>query len=175
MAGWLDALLGRLRNGGDEIPLGAGLNFTSGLRAVRNLATGFADVSITPDGVLPTHAAPAASAAGGITFPLIVKPVSFASNAGADDTAVLLSAPFAFTIAGVMWKVAGNNPTETWRLHTATGGGGSTLSAAFVPTDAGTYLDLDTVTRSVSAGDNIYVRRTVGLSSGQVVIVGVRP
>jgi hypothetical protein len=48
VSGWLDALLGRIRNAGTELSLGAGLNFLAPLVASRNTSTGFVDVSL-PD------------------------------------------------------------------------------------------------------------------------------
>lgn len=48
MAGsWLDALLGKIRNAGAELPLSGGLNFASGLKATLNRATGVVDVTQT--------------------------------------------------------------------------------------------------------------------------------
>lgn len=45
MRSWFDGLLGAIQNSGADLPIGKGLNFTAGLRAVRNAVTGLIDVS----------------------------------------------------------------------------------------------------------------------------------
>lgn len=45
MGSWFDGLLGAIQNSGVDLPVPKGLNFTSGLRAVRNTVTGIIDVS----------------------------------------------------------------------------------------------------------------------------------
>lgn len=45
---WLDALLGKIRSGGVDIPLSKGINFANGLQAVLNQTTKVVDVSTVP-------------------------------------------------------------------------------------------------------------------------------
>lgn len=45
MGSWFDGLLGAIQNAGVDLPIPKGLNFSTGLRAVRNTVTGMIDVS----------------------------------------------------------------------------------------------------------------------------------
>ena len=59
-------------------------------------------------------------------------------------------------------------------LRTASGGGGSLLSASVSATATGTWRPNDSASTQVSSGGAVYMRRVGNRIGGEVVIFGVR-
>lgn len=173
MSAWLDALLGRIRNGGVDLTLGVGLNFTNGIQAQKNSTTGFTDVSLQSDVIVPSQLAPASVADFAVP---IVRRVAFVVGgaSAADDVEILALAPFDLRIVDAAFLVSTNLAGSTWQLRTSTGGGGSALSSAVSAATATAQRNADTETRTVTQGSPIYLRRSSDQTAGEVVIWAVR-
>jgi hypothetical protein len=170
----LDAFFGRIQSAAVDLALGFGLNFTSGLSAVRNPTTKFIDVGVADGSLGAAQLAPPAADMG---VPFVIGPISFALTfvGTPHDTLILSDAPFGFTILDVVVHVnAATDPAITATLRTATGGGGSVLSSTMALNATGTFRNNDTQTRTVNAGGNIYLRRSTDVDQGSVYILAVR-
>jgi hypothetical protein len=167
----LDAFFGRIRAAGVDLALGFGINFSTGLSAVRNPSTKYVDVTAS---IAATNVAPAAA---DMAVPFVIGPIALTLGFGgvAIDTAVLVGAPFAFTILDMTVIVsAAPNPTCTAVLRSATGGGGTALSSTLTLNAAGTFRNNDTQTRAVTAGGDLYLRRSTDVNSSVVYLLAVR-
>lgn len=166
----LDAFFGRIRAAGVDLALGFGINYSTGLNAQRNPTTKYVDVTLAEDAIQPANVAPAS----GMGIPVVLR-VAFASEiAGAVDTEILASADFDFRILDVTAYVTGNYPGATWQLRTAAGGLGSVLSSALATDNAGVVRNNDSQSRTVVTGGAIYLRRSVAIPSGEIIILAVR-
>lgn len=169
---WLDALLGRVQSSAVDLALGLGLNFKSPIRAALNPTTKYIDVDVSPGTLTPTQAAPVADATPALA--LVLRKAFTAGAGGDDDTVLLTSAPYAFRILDVKYLIDDHDANGSIELRTATGGGGTQLSASTSITATGTARPNDSASGAVSAGGSVYMRRTGNQNGGEVVVIGVR-
>jgi hypothetical protein len=168
----LDAFFGRIQSAAVDLALGFGINFSTGLSAVRNPTTKFIDVSVADESLGAAQLAPPAA---DLAVPFVIGPVAFTTViGGADDVLIYGDAEFGFKILDVTVHLTTNPAGQTVQLRTATGGGGSALSSSFPTDNTGTIRNNDTQTRNVVAGGDIYMRRSTGFPGGTVWILAVR-
>lgn len=175
MSAWLDALLGRIRNTNVEIPLGYGLNFTSGVRARLNTTSKFVDVDLQPDAVGPTFLAPESDGVGA-TF--VVRIAMTAGTPGTADDVVGPAAPVALRIVDRWSDITTAIGGASVRVRTAAGGVGSSMSGIISADTAGDGIRADTglnATQStLAAGATPFVRRSDRGVAGTVYLLCVR-
>jgi len=175
VASWLDALLGQIFGGGVEIPLAAGVNFTSPLAAARNPTTNVIDVTLPAASITPASLAVESS---GLAALFVVHKAFTALAAGtADDVTVLSSAPFAFRILRTLPVITTAVAASSVRLRSASGGGGSALSSSFA-TDVATEDPVRssplTAFPSVALGGSLFLRRSDRGVAGALAVLCMR-
>lgn len=139
MSGWLDALLGRIRDAGTAINLGYGINFSTGIRARLNTTTKFIDVDLRDAGVTPTHLA---AESNGVAPVFVLRIPITAGTPGSPGDVAGSAAPAACRIIDRWADVTTAIGASTLTVRSATGGGGNTLSGS---------ISSDTVAEGVRA------------------------
>lgn len=175
MSGWLDSLMGRIRDAGVDLALGYGLNFGTGLRAVLNPSTRFIDVSVREASLTPALVAAEASGSG---VPFVVRIPMTAGAAGTADDVEGDPVPCDLRIVDRFADITTAIGSSTLRVRTAAGGVGSSLSGIVDSGTVGDGIRADTGLASTSsemdAGDIPYVRRQDRGVAGAVYLLCVR-
>lgn len=173
MSGWLDAILGRIRNAGAELGIGYGLDFKSGLAARLNPSTKFIDVTLGDAGVAPANLA---AESGSLAVPFVI-PVTFtAGTPGTADDVTGPNAPFALRILDRWADVNTAIALAQLRVRDTPGGVGTTLSGTMSGANvqdgvrATNGADSDTL----AAGAPFYIRRSDRGVAGTVYLMCVR-
>lgn len=170
--GWLDALLGRIKNSGSDLALGSGLNFTNGLRAVLNQSTSAIDVDVSPNTITPAMLAPEAA---NLSTPFTIH-AHYNFAASASDLALITSSAFAFSILRVTWTTELGNGA-TLRLFGGASGTGTPRSGAVASSSAGAVKTglVNVPINTLAIGDSIYLHTDgAGTERGDVFVDCIR-
>jgi hypothetical protein len=173
MSGWLDAILGRIRDAGVELALGYGLDFKGGLKARLNPSTKFIDVTLGDAGVAPAAVAAEADSAA---VPFVLRVEMTAGTPGTADDVQGPDAPFALRIVDRWADVNTAISATNLRVRTASGGSGNTLSGLISTATvqdgvrASNSADQDTL----ASGASIFVRRSDRGVAGNVYLMCIR-
>lgn len=171
MASWFDALWGRIFTGGVEQPLPGGLNFTGAIAGTPNDVTGLLDVDVIDGSIGPDQTL---IVSNGIGIPFVLPVVLTAGTPGtADDVTVFAAnAPYGLQIVDVWATVTTGISSKTVTLRSASGGGGSALSAALdFGTSSTRVRDSLGSAPSVAKGGSLYVRRSDRGVAGTVFVL----
>lgn len=163
---WLDSLLGRIFNNGEEIDLASGLNFAGGLRAGLNPVSKIIEVVIDDGGVGAAEAAPAAAGAA------IGVVLSVMFDGASRDAPLFTAAPYSFRVIDAWTKLSTAVGGSSVRWRSESGGNGSALTASMSSASTGTVRESTTSSPAVAEGSGCHLRlSTTGIVGEAFLLV----